>query len=118
MLANQQSSSSDLFTTLPDSMNTPELNVPMAEGEPKLYMEKLLNGAHFENARIAPQHRDIDQAARPTISQELGHDRDFNFSKPRASSAWTLAHHPQYPGSALPQWSCNPVLLPALRHPA
>jgi len=53
ILANQQSSSSDLFATLPDSMNTPELNVPMAEGEPKLFMEKLLNGAHFENARIA-----------------------------------------------------------------
>jgi phosphomannomutase/phosphoglucomutase len=53
ILANQQSSSSDLFATLPDSMNTPELNVPMAEGEPKLYMEKLLNSAHFENARIA-----------------------------------------------------------------
>ncbi|HED19385.1 MAG TPA: phosphomannomutase/phosphoglucomutase [Gammaproteobacteria bacterium] len=53
ILANQQSSSSDLFATLPDSMNTPELSVPMAEGEPKLYMEKLLNGAHFENARIA-----------------------------------------------------------------
>jgi len=53
ILANQQSSSSDLFATLPDSMNTPELNVPMAEGEPKLFMEKLLNSAHFENARIA-----------------------------------------------------------------
>ncbi|GMQ88861.1 MAG: phosphomannomutase/phosphoglucomutase [Gammaproteobacteria bacterium] len=53
ILANQQSSSSDLFATLPDSMNTPELSVPMAEGEPARYMEKLLNGAHFENARIA-----------------------------------------------------------------
>jgi len=53
ILANQQSSSSDLFATLPDSMNTPELNVPMAEGEPELFMEKLLNGAHFEDARIA-----------------------------------------------------------------
>jgi len=53
ILANQQSSSSDLFATLPESMSTPELNVPMAEGEPKLYMEKLLNSAHFENARIA-----------------------------------------------------------------
>ncbi len=53
VLANQQSSSSDLFATLPDSMSTPELNVPMAEGAPKLFMEKLLNSAHFENARIA-----------------------------------------------------------------
>ena len=27
--------------------------MPMAEGEPRLFMEKLLNSAHFENARIA-----------------------------------------------------------------
>jgi len=53
ILANQSGTSSDLFATLPDSMNTPELSVPMAEGEPKLFMEKLLNSAHFENARIA-----------------------------------------------------------------
>ncbi|HHH45081.1 MAG TPA: phosphomannomutase/phosphoglucomutase [Gammaproteobacteria bacterium] len=53
ILANQQSNSSDLFATLPESMSTPELNVPMAEGEPKRFMEKLLNSAHFENARVA-----------------------------------------------------------------
>ncbi|MGD8674091.1 MAG: phosphomannomutase/phosphoglucomutase, partial [Thiogranum sp.] len=44
---------SDLFATLPESMSTPEINVPMAEGEPPVFMEKLLNGAHFENARVA-----------------------------------------------------------------
>jgi len=53
ILANDPRSSSDLFGSLPDSMSTPELNVPMAEGEPAVFMEKLLNGAHFENARVA-----------------------------------------------------------------
>ena len=53
ILANDARSSSDVFAELPNSVNTPELNVPMAEGEPPLFMEKLLNSAHFENARIA-----------------------------------------------------------------
>jgi phosphomannomutase/phosphoglucomutase len=53
ILANEAGNSSDLFASLPDSMSTPELNVPMAEGEPAVFMEKLLNGAHFENARVA-----------------------------------------------------------------
>ncbi len=53
ILANDARSSSDVFAELPDSVNTPELNVPMAEGEPAVFMEKLLNSAHFENARIA-----------------------------------------------------------------
>jgi phosphomannomutase/phosphoglucomutase len=53
ILANDARSSSDLFAELPDSMNTPEINVPMAEGEPAVFMEKLLNGAHFEDARVA-----------------------------------------------------------------
>ncbi len=53
ILANDARSSSDVFAELPDSVNTPELSVPMAEGEPPVYMEKLLNSAHFENARIA-----------------------------------------------------------------
>ncbi len=53
ILANDARSSSDVFAELPDSVNTPELNVPMAEGEPPRYMEKLLNSAHFEDARVA-----------------------------------------------------------------
>ncbi len=53
ILANDARSSSDLFAELPDSMSTPEINVPMAEGEPAVFMEKLLNSAHFDNARIA-----------------------------------------------------------------
>lgn len=53
ILAGDARSSSDVFAELPDSLNTPELNVPMAEGEPSVFMEKLLNGAHFENAQVA-----------------------------------------------------------------
>jgi phosphomannomutase/phosphoglucomutase len=53
ILSGDARTSSDVFAELPDSLNTPELNVPMAEGEPSVFMEKLLNGAHFENAQIA-----------------------------------------------------------------
>jgi phosphomannomutase/phosphoglucomutase len=53
ILSNDPRSSSDLFAELPESMSTPEMTVPMAEGEPPLFMEKLLNGAHFDNARVA-----------------------------------------------------------------
>jgi phosphomannomutase/phosphoglucomutase len=53
ILANEARSSSDLFAELPNSMSTPEINVPMAEGEPVVFMEKLLNSAHFDNARVA-----------------------------------------------------------------
>jgi phosphomannomutase/phosphoglucomutase len=53
ILANDARNSSELFASLPESMSTPELNVPMAEGEPAVFMEKLLNGAHFEDARVA-----------------------------------------------------------------
>ncbi|VAW80125.1 Phosphoglucomutase @ Phosphomannomutase [hydrothermal vent metagenome] len=53
ILANDARSSSEVFAELPDSVNTPELNVPMAEGEPAIFMEKLLNSAHFDDARIA-----------------------------------------------------------------
>ncbi|WP_455235216.1 phosphomannomutase/phosphoglucomutase [Thiogranum longum] len=53
ILANDTRNSSDIFAALPDSMNTPELSVPMPEGQPRLFMEKLLDGAHFEQARVA-----------------------------------------------------------------
>jgi phosphomannomutase/phosphoglucomutase len=53
ILANDTRNSSDIFAALPDSMNTPELNVPMPEGQSHAFMEKLLNGAHFEHARVA-----------------------------------------------------------------
>ncbi len=52
VLATDQRSSNEVFASLPDSLNTPELHVPMAEGEPVAFMNKLLENAHFDNARI------------------------------------------------------------------
>jgi phosphomannomutase / phosphoglucomutase len=52
ILANDARNSSDIFAALPDSLNTPELNVPMAEGQPRVFMEKLVNNAGFEHARV------------------------------------------------------------------
>ncbi len=53
ILAADARGSSDVFAELPDSFNTPELSIPMNEGESVAFMEKLLNGAHFENAQVA-----------------------------------------------------------------
>ncbi len=52
ILAGDHRSSSEIFAALPDSMNTPELNVPMAEGEPDRFMAKLLEVAHFNHANV------------------------------------------------------------------
>jgi phosphomannomutase/phosphoglucomutase len=52
ILANDHRSSSNVFAMLPDSVNTPELNVPMQEGEPHPFMDRLLASAHFENAHV------------------------------------------------------------------
>jgi len=52
ILANDQRSSSEIFAALPDSMNTPELSVPMAEGEPAKFMQRLLDVAQFDNASV------------------------------------------------------------------
>lgn len=53
ILANDERGADEVFATLPDSINTPELNVAMAEGEPAVFMEKLRNSAHFAGASIA-----------------------------------------------------------------
>ncbi|MBC8055354.1 MAG: phosphomannomutase/phosphoglucomutase [Rhizobiales bacterium] len=42
---------SKVLNALPTSFSTPELNVPCAEGEPKLVVEKLLANADFPGAR-------------------------------------------------------------------
>jgi len=44
---------SGVFADLPDSVNTPELNVTMQEGEPQKYIERLLASAHFDGARMS-----------------------------------------------------------------
>jgi len=43
----------EVFASLPDSVNTPELNVTMQEGEPPRFIERLLASAHFEGAQVS-----------------------------------------------------------------
>jgi phosphomannomutase/phosphoglucomutase len=43
----------EVFAGLPDSVNTPELNVTMQEGEPQRYIDRLLASAHFDGARMS-----------------------------------------------------------------
>ena len=45
--------SAEVFAELPDSVNTPELNVQMREGEPPVFMNSLLEHAHFEDATVS-----------------------------------------------------------------
>ena len=53
ILARDVRSSDEIFAALPDSVNTPELNVSMQEGEPPDFMKRLLENAHFEGAAIS-----------------------------------------------------------------
>jgi len=53
ILGNDMRSSTEVFAELPDSVNTPELNIPMREGEPQAYIGRLLENAHFENATVS-----------------------------------------------------------------
>jgi phosphomannomutase/phosphoglucomutase len=53
ILARDARSSSGVFAELPDSVNTPELNVAMQEGEPPVFMKRLLENAHFEGAAVS-----------------------------------------------------------------
>ncbi|MGR9107343.1 MAG: phosphomannomutase/phosphoglucomutase [Gammaproteobacteria bacterium] len=48
--------SSEVFATFPDSVNTPELNVPLEEGENFRFVKKLLESGAFHDAKIT----DID----------------------------------------------------------
>jgi phosphomannomutase/phosphoglucomutase len=43
---------SDVFDALPDSINTPELNIKMQEGESHAFIEELAAKAKFENANV------------------------------------------------------------------
>ncbi|MGB5605949.1 MAG: phosphomannomutase/phosphoglucomutase, partial [Gammaproteobacteria bacterium] len=42
-----------IFAELPDSINTPELNVAMQEGEPPVFIERLRESADFNGAEIS-----------------------------------------------------------------
>jgi len=53
ILSRDDRKSSELFKELPDSVNTPELNIQMQEGEPNAFIEQLLASAHFEDARVS-----------------------------------------------------------------
>ncbi len=53
ILARDARSSSEVFAELPDSVNTPELNVAMQEGEPPVFINRLLENAHFESADVS-----------------------------------------------------------------
>jgi phosphomannomutase/phosphoglucomutase len=53
VLGKDDRSSTEVFAGLPDSVNTPELNVVMQEGEPPVFMDKLLESAHFEGASVS-----------------------------------------------------------------
>jgi len=51
ILAGQSLSASELFKTLPDSVNTPELKLPMAEDKKANFMRNLLQKADFGDAQ-------------------------------------------------------------------
>jgi phosphomannomutase/phosphoglucomutase len=44
---------SRIFDSLPNSVNTPEINIGMQEGEPPRFIERLLASAHFKDARVS-----------------------------------------------------------------
>ncbi|WP_415879127.1 phosphomannomutase/phosphoglucomutase [Methylomonas sp. TEB] len=52
ILSADMRSSSDVFAELPDSINTPELHVPMAEGEGIRFVEQLFSQAKFKDGKI------------------------------------------------------------------
>jgi phosphomannomutase/phosphoglucomutase len=53
VLAKDDRSSTEMFAALPDSVNTPEINIQMREGEPPVFMNQLLENAHFEGASVS-----------------------------------------------------------------
>jgi phosphomannomutase/phosphoglucomutase len=52
LLGKDDRPASRIFDSLPGSVNTPEINIGMQEGEPPKFMERLLASAHFEGARV------------------------------------------------------------------
>ncbi|MEN8204609.1 MAG: phosphomannomutase/phosphoglucomutase [Pseudomonadota bacterium] len=53
ILAKDERSSTEVFAALPDSVNTPEINVAMREGEPPVFINQLLENARFEGATVS-----------------------------------------------------------------
>jgi phosphomannomutase/phosphoglucomutase len=52
ILSHEERSSSEIFADFPDSINTPELVVPLAEGENFSFMVKLAKKTNFPDAQI------------------------------------------------------------------
>lgn len=52
ILSNDSRNSEEIFASLPDSINTPELNVLMEEGEHFKFVQNLMKHAHFESGTI------------------------------------------------------------------
>ena len=53
LLAKQNKTPEQIFSALPDSINTPELRIEFAEGEHYAFMEKLHKSARFANAEVS-----------------------------------------------------------------
>ncbi len=53
ILSGDARSSSEIFAALPDSVNTPEINIAMQEGEPQVFIQRLLENVHFEAATVS-----------------------------------------------------------------
>ncbi|MGR9051894.1 MAG: phosphomannomutase/phosphoglucomutase, partial [Gammaproteobacteria bacterium] len=56
IISSDSRTSAEVFADFPDSVNTPELNVPMAEGENTGFVEQLKTKTDFKNGKIT----DID----------------------------------------------------------
>ncbi len=52
ILSSDMRSSSDVFADMPDSINTPELHVPIAEGEGGHLLEQMFGQANFKDGKI------------------------------------------------------------------
>jgi len=50
IISHHTETSAQLFSHLPDCINTPELQIPFAEGEQYIFMNKFIRQSHFDNA--------------------------------------------------------------------
>lgn len=53
LLSKKQGSTAEIFAQLPDSFNTPEIQITFEEGEHYAFMEKFKNAANFNDAEIS-----------------------------------------------------------------
>jgi phosphomannomutase/phosphoglucomutase len=52
IMSNNSQSTAEVFAQFPDSVNTPELNVELAEGENFTFIERMFAEAHFSSGKI------------------------------------------------------------------